>query len=268
MAITGIDAPGRAQIEAKTLRTDRWWIQPALVVLGLTAFVAYGVWRVFWGTDTYYAAPVPLDLLLARASPPTACRARTTSARSSAAGGRCPRRCSSPGLPARLPADLLLLPQGLLPVVLALAARRAPSPSRTRSTRARRRFPLILQNAHRWFFYLGLVLQRDPHLRRGPRLPQPAGRVGPHGPRHPGAAGQRRPAVVVLALVPLVPAHRRRPADPLLQAPAPLPDVDRRVETQRPPRRASPGSRCSASPWPTSTSVPSHPARSPTSTFF
>ena len=57
MAITGIDAPGRAQIEAKTLRTDRWWIQPALVVLGLTAFVAYGVWRVFWGTDTYYAAP-------------------------------------------------------------------------------------------------------------------------------------------------------------------------------------------------------------------
>ena len=96
MAITGIDAPGRAQIEAKTLRTDRWWIQPALVVLGLTAFVAYGVWRVFWGTDTYYAAPYISTVLLALPRHQLRAGRRTTS-RSSATGGRCPRRCSSPG---------------------------------------------------------------------------------------------------------------------------------------------------------------------------
>ena len=56
MATTGVDAPGRAQIGAKTLRTDRWWIQPAITWAMLTAFVVYSAWRVFSG-EFYYASP-------------------------------------------------------------------------------------------------------------------------------------------------------------------------------------------------------------------
>ena len=36
------------------------------------------------------------------------------------------------------------------------------------------RFPLILQNVHRYFFYAAIVDLADQHLRRDPRLPQPA----------------------------------------------------------------------------------------------
>src|SRR2546429_4631682 len=37
----------RAEIPAKTLRTDRWWLAPLLTFLGLTAWVAYATVRVF-----------------------------------------------------------------------------------------------------------------------------------------------------------------------------------------------------------------------------
>ena len=56
MATTGVEAPGRAQIGLKTLRTDRWWIQPALTFVALTAFVIYSAWRVF-SNQYYYAEP-------------------------------------------------------------------------------------------------------------------------------------------------------------------------------------------------------------------
>ncbi len=56
-ATTGIHAPGRAAISERTLRKDRWWIQPLLVFVGLTAFVIYGVWRVFWGLPTSFVMP-------------------------------------------------------------------------------------------------------------------------------------------------------------------------------------------------------------------
>jgi hypothetical protein len=53
---TGILGPGRAQVEAKTLRKDRWWLYPTTTVVVFTAFVAYSTFRAFWGHD-YYAAP-------------------------------------------------------------------------------------------------------------------------------------------------------------------------------------------------------------------
>jgi hypothetical protein len=37
----------RAAIGAKTLRTDRWWLAPALTVLGLVAWLAYAVTHTF-----------------------------------------------------------------------------------------------------------------------------------------------------------------------------------------------------------------------------
>jgi hypothetical protein len=60
MATTGVEAPGRAKIGAKTLRTDRWWIQPLVTFLALTAFVVYSAWRVFSGQYYVYEPYVSL----------------------------------------------------------------------------------------------------------------------------------------------------------------------------------------------------------------
>ncbi|GIF97424.1 hypothetical protein [Catellatospora citrea] len=55
-------AKPRAAIEAKTLRTDRWWLAPVLTVIGLTAWVAYATFRVFmqklyWVDAYHYLTP-------------------------------------------------------------------------------------------------------------------------------------------------------------------------------------------------------------------
>ena len=48
----GGPAPRRATIAARTLRTDRWWLQPLLTVLALVAFVVYSTVRAF--QNAYY----------------------------------------------------------------------------------------------------------------------------------------------------------------------------------------------------------------------
>ena len=50
----GTGAPGRARINARTLRTDSWWVQPAVTAAVLLAFVVYATWRAF--QDAYYYA--------------------------------------------------------------------------------------------------------------------------------------------------------------------------------------------------------------------
>ncbi|MFS8522962.1 MAG: hypothetical protein FWJ87_16605, partial [Micromonosporaceae bacterium] len=45
----------RAAISEKTLRNDRWWLVPALTVAGLSAWLIYGLVRVFW-QDHYWVA--------------------------------------------------------------------------------------------------------------------------------------------------------------------------------------------------------------------
>jgi hypothetical protein len=53
---TGVRGPSRARIEAKTLREDSWWLYPAVTFAVFTAFVVYATWRAFAGVH-YYAAP-------------------------------------------------------------------------------------------------------------------------------------------------------------------------------------------------------------------
>ncbi|MCT4355487.1 hypothetical protein M5362_20335 [Streptomyces sp. Je 1-79] len=53
---TGVQSPSRAAIAPAHLRTDRWWLAPAATAAGLLAFVAYSTWRAFANSD-YYAAP-------------------------------------------------------------------------------------------------------------------------------------------------------------------------------------------------------------------
>ncbi|MEV3854399.1 hypothetical protein AB0J38_08750 [Streptomyces sp. NPDC050095] len=53
---TGVRGRTRAAIAAPHLRTDRWWLAPAATAAGLFAFVVYSTWRAFANAD-YYAAP-------------------------------------------------------------------------------------------------------------------------------------------------------------------------------------------------------------------
>ncbi len=50
----GTGAPGRASINEKHLRTDRWWIQPLISVVVLVSFIVYATWRAF--ENAYYFA--------------------------------------------------------------------------------------------------------------------------------------------------------------------------------------------------------------------
>ena len=47
---------GRAAIAARTLRTDRWWVQPAITFAILFAFVVYATIRAFQNAH-YFAEP-------------------------------------------------------------------------------------------------------------------------------------------------------------------------------------------------------------------
>ncbi|MFE6284734.1 hypothetical protein [Streptomyces sp. NPDC057877] len=52
----GVRSATRAAITAPHLRTDRWWLAPAATAAALTAFIVYSTWRAFVNAD-YYAAP-------------------------------------------------------------------------------------------------------------------------------------------------------------------------------------------------------------------
>ena len=190
----GTMSPGRASIAERTLRTDRWWQSPLLTVLGLVAWLALRH-RARLHAEGLLRRDLPLPdaVLLARASP----RGASDSAEF---GTFLPHVWFLPyaalTLPflLLLPADLLLLPQGLLPRVLAVAAglRRADSHAKytgeTRLPAARPEpAPLLLLRRR--------CSSRDQHLGRDPGLPQPAGlRLRPRQPR---PARQRRAAVDV-----------------------------------------------------------------------
>jgi hypothetical protein len=53
---TGTLSPGRAKIPQPTLRTDRYWVAPLITFVVFLAFIAYATFRAFQN-DYYYAAP-------------------------------------------------------------------------------------------------------------------------------------------------------------------------------------------------------------------
>src|SRR6478609_1178258 len=147
-----------------------------------------------------------------------------------------PARPAGPAVPARVPADLLLLPQGLLPIVLALAA----GLRRRRAAReVHRRDPLPPDPPERAPL---LLLRRDcrvahQQLRRHPGVPRQGRRVR-YRARHADHAGERRLPLGLHRFLSLLPPPHRRPAAALLQAPDPLLAVDPGVEAQHPPHAA------------------------------
>ena len=120
--------------DVPTLREDRWWVQPVVTVTVLTVFVAYGTWAAFVNKDYFAGATLHRNLISPFYSP-----CLTESCVPGSHRGfvitwwTISPALLDPHLPAQLPAHLLLLPQGVLPVVLARAAR----------LRCRRRPPLL-----------------------------------------------------------------------------------------------------------------------------
>ncbi|MBA3264857.1 MAG: hypothetical protein H0T14_00585 [Nocardioidaceae bacterium] len=53
---TGVLGPRRADIGAKTMRQDRWWLPPLTTFVVFAAFVLYATWRAFAG-EHYYSSP-------------------------------------------------------------------------------------------------------------------------------------------------------------------------------------------------------------------
>ncbi len=148
----GPHAPGRATIAARTLRTDRWWLQPLITVAVLVAFIVYSTVRAFENAN-YFAEPYISPFY----SPciTTACE-----------GDSFPEWFTGPSWisPALY---ILVVPLGfrltcyyyrkayyrsfwMSPPACAVA-----EPHRTYTGETR--FPLLFQNVHRYFFYLGLV---------------------------------------------------------------------------------------------------------------
>jgi hypothetical protein len=56
MSDTAIDLKKKSF--ARTLRTDKWWVEPALVLFGLSAFIVYSTYAAFQGINYWYSAGV------------------------------------------------------------------------------------------------------------------------------------------------------------------------------------------------------------------
>jgi hypothetical protein len=151
---SGVNGPTRARIGVKTLRTDRWWLLPAATFTVFAAFIVYATFRAFYGAD-YYSAPYLSPFY----SP---CLTDSCVEGSSDFGQPLSWWSLSPAL------IILIFPLGfrltcyyyrkayyrafwLSPPACAVAE---PHTKYTGETR----FPLILQNIHRWFWYAAVVV--------------------------------------------------------------------------------------------------------------
>jgi len=145
---------GRATISQRTLRTDKWWIQPLITVIVLVSFVIYSTWRAFSNANYFYE---PLISPFYSPCLATSCVEGSTSFTPFGAWW-----ILSPAL------IILIIPLGFRmtcyyyrkayyrsfwqsPPACAVSE---PHKKYTGETRE----PLILQNIHRYFFYLGLLL--------------------------------------------------------------------------------------------------------------
>ncbi|MEJ7741402.1 MAG: hypothetical protein WKF73_01940 [Nocardioidaceae bacterium] len=236
---TGVMGPRRADIDAKTMRQDRWWLAPLTTFVIFTAFVIYASWRAFAG-EHYYSTPYLSPFY----SP---CLTDSCVEGSSDFGQPFSWWQLSPAL------LILIFPLGfrmtcyyyrkayyrafwLSPPACAVA-----EPHKGYS--GENRLPLILQNIHRYFWYAAVVVSAILHLRHRARVSRRGRRLGSHGPRHGHHAGQHRVDLALHRVVPLMSPRGRRQTAPLLQTSHPLWAVDSGLEAQpeaRPVRMAVP----------------------------
>ena len=156
--MTGVEAPGRARIAARTLRTGRWWVQPLVTAVLLTAWVLYALvrtasQRAYFVPEFHYLSPFSSPCVTASCNPQAMDFGQWL--------GK---------FPPFVPFGLLVLPFllgfrltcyyyrkayyrafWLSPPACAVAE---PHRKYTGETR----FPLIMQNLHRYFFYIAALI--------------------------------------------------------------------------------------------------------------
>jgi hypothetical protein len=149
---------GRARVSARTLRTDRWWLPPLVTFLALMAFVIYGLIRAFmnqwyWVPEYHYLAPFYSPCLSTACVP------------GSSHWGQ-----PFPDLAPWIPPPLFVLPFVLGFRLTCYYYRKAyyrafwasPPACAVAEPHARysgeTRFPLVMQNVHRYFFYAALLV--------------------------------------------------------------------------------------------------------------
>jgi hypothetical protein len=154
----GVRAPGRARIAARTLRTDRWWLPPLLTTLGLAAFVGYATVRSFvreayWVEEYHYLTPFYSPCLSDSCVPGSS-------------------HFGTPfgELPGFIPLGFVALPFLLGFRLTCYYYRKAyyrsvwfsPPACAVAEPHSRytgeTRLPLIVQNVHRYFFYVAVVI--------------------------------------------------------------------------------------------------------------
>ncbi|MGQ9410764.1 hypothetical protein [Mycolicibacterium gilvum] len=154
---TGVFSPGRAQIKQRTLRTDNWLKSPILIDLGFAAFIIYATVRAFM-QNHYYVAEY--GYLTPFYSP---CVSTGCIPEASHFGQFLPDVWWLPYAAVSLPFLLLFrltcyYYRGAYyrtvwqaPTACAVAEPHAKYTGETR-------FPLIIQNTHRYFFYIAVLI--------------------------------------------------------------------------------------------------------------
>jgi hypothetical protein len=155
---SGVFSPKRAEVPQRTLRTDRWWLPPLMVNLGLSAFIIYATVRAFWGSaywvsDYHYLTPFYSPCISAACEP-----------------GASHLGVWLGHFPPWIPLGMLVLPVLLGFRITCYYYRKAYYRSVWQSPTAcavpeprvgytgETRFPLIFQNGHRYFFYFALLV--------------------------------------------------------------------------------------------------------------
>ncbi|ANE78088.1 hypothetical protein A7U43_00940 [Mycobacterium adipatum] len=161
---TGVFSPTRARIKQRTLRTDAWWKSPLITDLGFAAFVIYATVRAFlqnnyWVADYHYLTPFYSPCVVKwNAATQSGCIPEA-----SHFGQYLPDVWWLPYAAFSLPFLLLFrltcyYYRGAYyrtvwqsPTACAVAEPHAKYTGETR-------FPLIIQNTHRYFFYIAAVI--------------------------------------------------------------------------------------------------------------
>ncbi|MUL82598.1 MULTISPECIES: hypothetical protein [unclassified Mycolicibacterium] len=155
---TGVFSSTRAQIPQRTLRTDRWWQAPLLTNLGLATFVVYATVRAFWGSaywvaDYHYLTPFYSPCVSTACAPGSSHFGQWVGE-----------------LPWFIPMAFISLPFLLAFRLTCYYYRKAyyrsvwqsPSACAVAEPHAKytgeTRLPLIMQNAHRYFFYVAVLI--------------------------------------------------------------------------------------------------------------
>jgi hypothetical protein len=150
--------PARAAIVARTLRTDRWWVSPSVTAIVLGIFIIYTTIRLFMRNDYWVGEYRYLTPLY---SP---CLSESCAPGSSHFG------TPLPTFPLALPLPIVIFPvlagfrvscyyyrkAGYRAFLLSPPGCAVAEPAKKYTGETR--LPLVLQNLHRYFFYLASVL--------------------------------------------------------------------------------------------------------------